>query len=61
MGYSIQYRKGAEKFLDGQTKSVQKRIMDAIDYLPKGDVTKLKGREGYRLVALGFCLIMPIL
>jgi len=54
MEYSIRYLKNAEKYLDSQPTSVQKRIMDAIDGLPKGDVLKLKGRKGYRLVVGGF-------
>jgi mRNA interferase RelE/StbE len=53
MEYSAEYRKSAEKYLDNQTKATQLRILDAVDALPKGDVTKLKGREGYRLVVGG--------
>jgi len=53
MGYSVQYRKAAEKYLDSQTVKTQIRIMDAVDELPHGDVIKLKGRDGYRLVVGG--------
>ena len=49
MGYKAEYSKTAEKYLDRQTKSVKLRIMDAIDALPEGDISKLVGREGYRL------------
>jgi len=54
MEYNVRYSKSAEKYLDSQPKSVRKRIMDAIDELPDGDVRKLKGREGYRLTIGGF-------
>lgn len=54
MAYSIQYRRAAEKYLDSQTSAVQFRIMDAVDNLPKGNVIKLKGRNGYRLTIGGF-------
>ena len=54
MEYSAEYRRAAEKYLDSQTRSTQTRIMDAVDALPKGDVRKLQGREGYRLTVGGF-------
>ena len=54
MEYSVRYSKSAEKYLDIQTKSVRKRIMDAVDDLPEGNVKKLQGREGYRLTVGGF-------
>ena len=54
MVYSVKYSKSAEKYLDSQPKSVRKRIMDAVDDLPEGNVIKLQGREGYRLTVGGF-------
>ena len=45
----INYSKQAVKFLSKQNKIVQKRIIDAINKLPSGDVRKLQGRTGYRL------------
>ena len=45
----IQYSKQAIKFLKRQSVSIQKRIFDAINKLPLGDVKKLKGNPGYRL------------
>ena len=57
MGYSPEYRKSAEKYLDGQTQSVRLRIMDAVMALPVGNVRKLRGREGYRLVVGDFRII----
>jgi mRNA interferase RelE/StbE len=54
MGYNAKYSRAAEKYLDSQPKVVRKRIMDAIDDLPAGDVRKLQGREGYRLTIDGF-------
>ena len=53
MGYSIEYSRAAEKYLDSQTQTMRKRIMDAVDKLPAGDVIKLKGRKGYRLTIGG--------
>ena len=31
--------------------------MDAVDKLPEGDITKLRGREGYRLTVGGFRIL----
>lgn len=54
MGYNAQYSKAAEKYLDTQTRETQKRIMDAVDKLPAGNVRKLQGRDGYRLTIGGY-------
>ena len=54
MGYSVTYSRAAEKYLDSQTQSTKKRIMDAIDDLPRGDIRKLIGRDGYRLTVGGY-------
>ena len=54
MEYNIRYNRAAEKYLDSQTPSTRKRIMDAIDDLPEGDVRKLQGRKGYRLTIGAF-------
>ncbi|MDR0221061.1 MAG: type II toxin-antitoxin system RelE/ParE family toxin [Lachnospiraceae bacterium] len=54
MAYKATYSRSAEKYLDRQTNAVRKRIMDAVDRLPDGDVIKLAGREGYRLTVGGF-------
>jgi len=54
MGYSVNYSRAAERYLDGQTQSMRERIMDAIDDLPKGNVKKLQGRKGYRLTIGGY-------
>ena len=54
MGYSAQYQKSAEKYLEAQTKVRRLRIMNAVDALPSGDVVKMKGRAGYRLVVGDF-------
>ena len=61
MGYSIEYSKAAEKYLDSQTQDTRKRIMDAIDGLPNGNVRKLQGRNGYRLVVGGFRVLFDYL
>ena len=54
MGCDVVYSRSAEKYLDAQTQSIRRRIMDAIDNLPNGNVKKLKAREGYRLTVGGF-------
>ena len=54
MGYDIKYHRAAEKYLDSQTNAMRKRIMDAIDDLPEGDVKKLRGRKGFRLTTGGY-------
>lgn len=45
----IRYSKQAEKFLKKQTLAIRTRIREAIHNLPRGDVKKLQGRNGYRL------------
>jgi len=42
MGYSVTYSRAAEKYLDSQTQSTKKRIMDAdvVTIAPRGDVYK---------------------
>ena len=45
----IQYSKEAVKFIKKQDRPTQKRLLDAIEDLPKGDVKKLQGTNGYRL------------
>ena len=57
MAYKAKYSKNAEKYLDSQTKTTKLRIMDAVDKLPEGDVKKLLGRDGFRLVVGGFRVI----
>ena len=54
MGYKPNYSKAAEKYLDSQVKATKRRIMDAIDKLPAGDVRRMAGRIGYRLTIGGF-------
>lgn len=45
----IQYSKQAEKFLKGQSADAARRIRNAINNLPAGDVKKLKGSTSFRL------------
>lgn len=45
----INYSKQSVKFLSKQDKITQKRIINAINALPNGDVKKLHGKSGYRL------------
>jgi mRNA interferase RelE/StbE len=61
MSCNAQYSRTAEKYLDAQTKVVQKRIMDAVDKLPSGDVKKLQGRDGYRLTVGGFRVLFDFI
>ena len=61
MAYNPQYSRSAEKYLDSQTNDVRKRIMDAVDKLPEGDVRKLQGRTGYRLTVGGFRVLFDYL
>jgi mRNA interferase RelE/StbE len=50
MVYEIRYRKAARKYLANLTQAARERVMDAVDELPKGDIKKLSGRMGYRLI-----------
>ena len=45
----IRYSKQAAKFLAKQEISVRRRIINAIETLPAGDVKKLRGQPYYRL------------
>lgn len=47
--YQITYSKKAIKFLQKQSPETQKRIIDAIEKLPAGDIKKMQNRSGYRL------------
>ncbi len=53
----IRYSKQALKFLRKQDSETQKRIIEAINKLPIGDVKKLQGRNGYRLRVGSFRII----
>lgn len=45
----IKYSKQAIKFLKKRDMVTRKRIVNAINHLPAGDVKKLQGEENYRL------------
>lgn len=45
----IRYSKQSIKFLKKQSEQVRRRIVNAIEMLPLGDVKKLQGLDGYRL------------
>lgn len=53
----IQYSKQAVKFLKRLDVPTRKRIVNAINNLPAGDVKKLQGTEGYRLRVGDFRII----
>ena len=61
MKYRVQYSRAAEKYLDIQTTTVRKRIMDAINDLPTGNVRKLQGRKGYRITIGSFRVVFDYL
>lgn len=46
---NIEYSKKAIKYIESVDKQTKKRLREAIEKLPNGDVRKLKGLEGYRL------------
>ena len=57
---SIEYSKQAKRFLAKQSFIVSSRIIRAIETLPKGDVKKLSGRDGYRLRVGDYRVIFDI-
>lgn len=57
---NIQYSKQAVKFLKKQDLPTRKRIVNAIECLPLGDVIKLQNRHGYRLRVGDFRVIFDI-
>ena len=57
MGYNPKLSKSADKYLTKQTADNQLRIADAIQNLPAGNVRKLQGRRGYRLVVSDFRIL----
>lgn len=46
MNYKIIILKRARKFIEKQTPEIQKRILQSIMNLPKGDVKSLRGHNG---------------
>ncbi len=56
----INYSKQSVKFLKKQDRITQKRIIDAINKLPNGDVKKMQGRAGYRLRVGNFRIIFDL-
>ena len=60
MKYEYTYSKAAVKFLKKQSKSVQNRIIIAVEAIPKGDIVKLRGTGGYRLRVGDFRVIFDI-
>ena len=55
-----QYSKQAVKFLKKQDIVTRKRIVNAINSLPGGDVKKLQGIPGYRLRVGDYRIIFDI-
>lgn len=49
MKYTIIYKKKALKFIQKQPKNQQKRIVLAINNLPKGDIVPVETTNKYRL------------
>ena len=45
----IIYSKSSLKFLKKQDADIQKRIIDAIEKIPAGDIKKLRGTDIFRL------------
>ena len=46
----IEYTKQAVKYINGTDKTTKKRIKEAIEKIPQGDIKKLQGIDnGYRL------------
>ena len=56
----IQYSKQALKFLKKQDFPTRKRIINAINLLPAGDVKALQGRNDYRLRVGDYRIIFDI-
>lgn len=53
----IQYSRQAVKFLKRQDVRTRKRLVDAINSIPNGDIKKLQGRTNYRLRVGDFRII----
>lgn len=56
----IIYSKQAVKFLKKQDIPTRKRIVQAIENLPLGNVKKLQGRDGYRLRVGDYRIIFDV-
>lgn len=56
----VQYSKQALKFLKKQDATTRKRIINAINLLPTGDVKALQGRNDYRLRVGDYRIIFDI-
>jgi mRNA-degrading endonuclease RelE of RelBE toxin-antitoxin system len=47
---NIKYSKKSVKYINNADKATKKRLKEAIEKLPSGDIKKLKGaKDGYRL------------
>lgn len=58
--FEITYSKESVKFLLRQDMTTRKRIVQAIEKLPSGDIKKLQGINGYRLRVGDFRVIYDI-
>ena len=56
----VQYSKQALKFLKKQDATTRKRIINAINLLPAGDVKALQGRNDYLLRVGDYRIIFDI-
>ena len=45
----IQYSKQSIKFLKKQNLATRRRLIQAINSIPEGDIIKMQGRSSYRL------------
>lgn len=52
MNYSIEFKSDSLKFLQKQSQSQQKRILQAIKKLPNGDIKRLIGIKNQTLFRL---------
>ena len=49
MNYTLIYKKKALKFIQKQDRVQQKRLIEAIEKLPYGDIVPVEGTDEYRL------------
>ena len=53
----VQYSKQAIKFLERQDAVTRRRLVNAINSIPNGDIKKLQGQSSYRLRVGDFRII----
>ena len=56
----IEYKRKAVKYINSCDTIIKKRLKEAIEKIPSGDIKKLQGQNGYRLRIGNFRVLFDI-